>query len=90
MERPPDVGMHNIWWAEFDKLVTYMKRLSWLLTDSVNQSRWAVLSSDDRLEWKQTAHFYQAQVEFNYLPLSAIGLCQLDNGMLLKSGRTCS
>lgn len=83
MERPPDVGMHNIWWAEFGKLITYMKRLSWLLTDSVNQSRWAVLSSDDRLEWKQTAHFYQAQVEFNYLPLSAIELCQLDNGMLL-------
>lgn len=67
MERPPDVGPGNVWWPWYDKIALYMRRLSWLNTDSVNQARVAVLCEADEMPWEACIPLYENQIEFNYL-----------------------
>ncbi|UOQ47037.1 hypothetical protein MUN88_13190 [Gracilibacillus caseinilyticus] len=66
-ERPPDVGLNNVWWPYYSYFSTYIKRISWLMTDSVNQAGIAILALDHYLPWKVAAAFYQNQIEFNYV-----------------------
>lgn len=66
-ERPPDVGPNNIWWPYYRIISDYMKRMSWLMTDSVNQAKIAVLCEPDCLPWQITRPLYEHQFEFNYL-----------------------
>ncbi|WP_077619385.1 glycosyl hydrolase [Bacillus sinesaloumensis] len=66
-ERPPDVGPNNLWWPHYKQFAQYMKRLSWLMTDSTNQTGVAVLSTEDHLPWKIAKPLFENQVEFNYL-----------------------
>ncbi len=83
-DRPPDVGLHNIWWPYFQTVVSYIKRMSWLMTDSVNQARVAVVSEADRLPWEVVKPLYQNQVEFNYLEASLLDAadCRVHGGLL--------
>ena len=67
-ERPPDVGPHNIWWAHYRKISDYIKRISYIMTDSVNEAQVAVLCENRNLRIERVREFYQSQVEFNYLP----------------------
>ena len=71
-ERPPDVGPNNIWWRHFDKISTYIKRISYIMTDSYNTARVAVLCSNRNLHPDEVAPFYKNQVEFNYVPYNFI------------------
>ncbi|MBM7573468.1 glycosyl hydrolase [Aquibacillus albus] len=71
-ERPPDVGPNNLWWPYYKQFSQYMKRLSWLMTDSNNQTSVAVLCEEDHLPWKIVKPFYENQVEFNYLEQSLL------------------
>jgi hypothetical protein len=66
-ERPPDVGPNNLWWPYYKQFAQYMKRLSWLMTDSTNQTGVAVLCGEDYLPWKIAKPLFESQVEFNYL-----------------------
>ncbi|WP_018933048.1 glycosylhydrolase-like jelly roll fold domain-containing protein [Gracilibacillus lacisalsi] len=66
-ERPPDVGPNNVWWPYYQYFSTYMKRLSWLLADSVNQAEVAILTKDDHLPWQAAKELFQNQIEFNYV-----------------------
>lgn len=66
-ERPPDVGPNNVWWSYYKQFAQYMKRLSWLMTDSTNQTGVAVLCDEDYLPWKIAKPLFENQVEFNYL-----------------------
>src|SRR5690606_25866479 len=76
-ERPPDVGRNNIWWPYYNQFSTYIKRLSWLMTDSVNQAQVAVLCEESFLPWKITKPLYEHQIEFNYLEESLLQKCQV-------------
>ena len=67
-ERPPDVGPNNIWWEHYRTVSDYIKRISFLMTDSVNEARVCVLCENRSLRMKEVREFYQNQVEFNYLP----------------------
>jgi len=66
-ERPPDVGPNNIWWSEYSQFARYIKRMSWLMTDSVNHAEVAVLAQSAFLPWKIVKPLYERQIEFNYL-----------------------
>ncbi|GAB2567498.1 glycosylhydrolase-like jelly roll fold domain-containing protein [Gracilibacillus alcaliphilus] len=66
-ERPPDVGPHNLWWPYYNQFSQYMKRLSWLMTDAVNDTGIAVLCEENYLPWRIVKPLYQHQIEFNYL-----------------------
>lgn len=66
-ERPPDVGLNNLWWDDYGKFALYSNRLSYLLTDSVNQTDIAVLCEKAFLPFDEVKLFYENQIEFNYL-----------------------
>ena len=66
-ERPPDVGPNNVWWSNYKVTSNYIKRLCWLMTDSYNAAKVAVLCGENGLDWQETAALYRNQVEFNYL-----------------------
>lgn len=81
-ERPPDVGPNNAWWPEYRQIAAYMRRLSWLMTDSVNQARVAVLCEGDRMPVESVAPLYESQIEFNYLEIDLLRDCRVEDGAL--------
>lgn len=82
-ERPPDVGPNNIWWKYFGTISTYIRRISYLMTDSRNTARVCVLCENRNMPVEQVAQFYENQVEFNYVPYSAV------SDSLIKDGKLC-
>lgn len=81
-ERPPDVGPNNIWWKHYKLFSDYMKRLSFLMTDSVNGAKIAVLCDNNRVPCEEVSAFYEHQIEFNYLPVAMLSACRAENGQL--------
>lgn len=80
-ERPPDVGPNNHWWPYYKIFAQYMKRLSWLMTDSTNVTQIAVLCEEDFLPWKIVKPLYENQIEFNYLEESLfLSNCTIESG----------
>lgn len=82
-ERPPDAGPNNIWWKHYRRFSDYFKRLSWLMTDSVNGAKAAVLCDNNRVPYEETACLYESQTEFNYLPAAVL------EKAVVKDGRLC-
>ncbi|WP_159888344.1 glycosylhydrolase-like jelly roll fold domain-containing protein [Paenibacillus puerhi] len=66
-ERPPDVGPNNIWWPHYKTIAQYIKRMSWLMTDSRNMTSIAVVCGEDWMPWRIAKPLYENQLEFNYL-----------------------
>ncbi len=81
-ERPPDVGPNNSWWPHYKVFATYIKRLSWLMTDSINQAKVAVLCGEEGLSWEIAKPLFQNQIEFNYLQAGNF----LSDACVLKNG----
>ena len=81
-ERPPDVGPNNIWWPHYRRISDYIKRLSFLMTDSVNGARVAVLVDNNRVPYREIACLYENQIEFNYLPVALLPECEVREGRL--------
>lgn len=69
-ERPPDVGPHNIWWPYYRQFADYMKRISYIMTDSHNVAEIGVLCESRKMPDNELIPFYENQIEFNYLPKS--------------------
>jgi len=82
-ERPPDVGPNNIWWSEYAQFARYIKRMSWLMTDSRNGAEVAVLAGADDLPWRIARPLYENQIEFNYLEEALL----LDGSVALREGK---
>lgn len=85
-ERPPDVGPNNIWWRYYRRFSDYMKRLSYLMTDSVNGAEIAILCDNNRVPYKEIACLYENQVMFNYLPAALIEEAEVREGRLCIGG----
>ncbi|WP_199613922.1 glycosylhydrolase-like jelly roll fold domain-containing protein [Paenibacillus alkalitolerans] len=84
-ERAPDVGPNNIWWPEFARFSRYIKRMSWVMTDSANTTNVAVLCQADRLSWRVAKPMFERQLEFNYLEESLLqdaNVCKLEGGAI--------
>ena len=81
-ERPPDVGPNNIWWPHYRRFSDYMKRLSYLSTDSVNSARVAVLCHNNQVPYEELAVLFENQIEFNYLPIALLPECRVEDGKL--------
>lgn len=79
-ERPPDVGPNNIWWPYYRKFSDYIKRLSYLMTDSVNDVAVAVLCDDNRIPCAEVAALYENQIEFHYLSDMLLPKCAVGEG----------
>lgn len=85
-ERPPDVGPNNIWWPHYKRFSDYMKRLSYLMTDSVNGARFAVLCDNNNAPYREIAGLYENQIEFNYLPAAILEQAIVENGKICIQG----
>ncbi|MGN0169070.1 MAG: hypothetical protein ACI4AB_13620 [Acetatifactor sp.] len=85
-ERPPDVGPNNIWWKHYRKVSDYIKRLSFLMTDSVNGARMAVLCDNNKVPYTEIACLYENQIEFNYLPAALLEKAEVRDGQVWIQG----
>ena len=83
-ERPPDVGPNNIWWPHYRRFSDYMKRLSFLMTDSINGAKVAVLCHNNQVPYKELAVLFEKQVEFNYLPIALLAECKMKDERLYR------
>lgn len=81
-ERPPDVGPNNIWWEHYRLFSDYIKRISYLMTDSKNCADTAILCGSGDMKPKIAKGFYENQIEFNYLPYSLLDGADVRNGRL--------
>lgn len=81
-ERPPDVGPNNLWWPYYGSFALYAKRMSYMLTDAVNQAKVAVLCGAWELPHKSVKALYQRQVEFNYLDDENFMRSTIENGTI--------
>lgn len=85
-ERPPDVGPNNIWWAHYRRFSDYMKRLSYLMTDSVNWAKVAVLCDNNNVPYTEIASLYENQIAFNYLPAGLLEQCEIKDDKICIRG----
>lgn len=81
-ERPPDVGPNNIWWKHYRRFSDYMKRLSYLMTDSVACAKVAVLCDNNRVPYQEIAALYENQIAFHYLPIAFLEEARVQDGKL--------
>lgn len=81
-ERPPDVGPMNIWWPHYRRFSDYIKRISWLMTDSKDCAAVAVLCDNNNVPAGETAELYENQIGFHYLPVSMMKEGREENGKL--------
>lgn len=88
-ERPPDVGPNNIWWRHYRRFSDYFKRLAWLMTDSVNGAKAAVLCDNNKVPYEEVACLYENQIEFNYLPAAVLEQAMSEQKALVKGGKLC-
>ncbi|MCM1251544.1 MAG: hypothetical protein NC321_01885 [Clostridium sp.] len=81
-ERPPDVGPNNIWWRHYRMFSDYMKRISYLMTDSLSHADIAVLCDNNHVPAKEIAGLYTHQIAFHYLPVALLADCKMSGGRL--------
>lgn len=67
-ERPPDVGMSNLWWDDYKYFSDYIKRVSFLNSEIKSASETAIVCNDGDVPVELAEAFYKHQVEFTYLP----------------------
>jgi len=68
-ERPPDVGPYSPWWNEYKPFADYVRRMSWLNTDSEHVCSIAILCASSDLPWEAAKICFRHQRDFNYLEL---------------------
>lgn len=81
-ERPPDVGPGNIWWPHYRRFSDYIKRISWLMTDSKDHSAVAVLCDNNHVPSEEIEKLYENQIGFHYLPVSLLEGGREEDGRL--------
>jgi len=83
-ERPPDIGPNNLYWPHYMIISEYIKRMSWLMTGSINVTEIAVLCGHDYLPWKVVKPLFENQIEFNYLEdnLLISNECTIEEGKI--------
>lgn len=81
-ERPPDVGPNNIWWSHYRKFSDYIKRMSYLMTDSFNEAKVAVLCDNNQVPYKELDVLFKHQIAFHYLPVGLLKNSHVQGGKL--------
>ena len=76
-ERPPEVGMHSVFWNQYHQVTDYIKRMCGLLTDAVNQTSIAILCQPEDLSWELARPLWENQMEFNYLEEELLEQCEV-------------
>jgi len=80
-ERPPDLGLHNLWWKHYHIFANYTKRISWLLTDSKQVCNIAIMAHHNHLPWEPAKALFQNQYDFNYIEDELLTDSSVNNGI---------
>ncbi len=81
-ERPPDLGMNNLWWKHYKIFADYTRRICWLLTDSRQICEIAILGKHNHLPYESAKVLYQNQYDFNYLEDRLLSEAIIENGRI--------
>lgn len=85
-ERPPEVGLNNPFWPQYKKLSNYIKRMSELNTDAVNDAKIAILCTHNELSDTVARPLFEHQIEFNYLEEELLEQCYASSeGLHIKN-----
>lgn len=87
-ERPPDVGPNNIWWEHYGKISDYIKRISYIMSDSTNEARTVVMCENRNMRIDRVRELYENQVEFNYLPYADFDVDMVKGNSLVVGNNT--
>ncbi len=82
-ESEPDIGLHNLWWPYFARLGDYLRRLCWLLAESKQVCRVAILTDPNAAAWAAAKVLFQHQIDFLYVDAAALAGAQLDSGCVV-------
>lgn len=81
-ERPPGLGIHNVWWKKFHLLAEYVRRVCWIITDGEVVCETAIVGDGLHLPWQAAGAMFRSQIDFNYLDDQALAEAKVDNGRL--------
>lgn len=81
-ERPPDVGPRNIWWKHYKYFSDYMKRVSYVMTDSKSMAEIIVPCTSGKMPYSPLKAFYEGQVEFHYGDYAMVANADVKDGAL--------
>ncbi|MEM7531452.1 MAG: glycosyl hydrolase [Chloroflexota bacterium] len=81
-ESEPDVGIHNVWWNDFQHLGDYTRRLCWLLTDGELICDVAILTDGNNAAWTAARQLMEHQIEFVYIDDIALAQATIEDGKL--------
>jgi hypothetical protein len=84
-ESEPDIGLHNPWWPHFPDLLRYVRRLSWLLSESEHVCAVAILGPGYDLPWHAAKTLYQHQIDYLYIDDESLSQAVI-SGRLLQIG----
>ncbi len=82
-ERPPDLGMHNLWWKHYHIFANYTKRICYLLTDSNSVTDIAILGRHNYLPWEPAKVLFQNQYDFDYISDEDLISSTIQNGKII-------
>lgn len=65
-ESEPDLGLHNAWWPHLPHVLTYLRRMTLVLTSAAEDCDVAVIVTADRAKTDAVADLYRAGIPFAY------------------------
>jgi hypothetical protein len=80
-ESEPDLGLHNVWWPHFHAFSDYMRRLTWMLSESEHHCQIAIYTPS-LTTWQAAAQLYQHQLDFNYIDQQALEKAEVSSAGL--------
>ncbi len=81
-ERPPDVGLNNLWKDHYGAFSAYTDRLSWLMREGRPVADVAILSAAKQVPWRAARSLFENQIDFYYLDESVMAQAVVRRGRL--------
>ncbi|MGQ9609566.1 MAG: glycosyl hydrolase [bacterium] len=82
-ERPPDLGLHNLWWKHYNIFANYTKRICYMLTDSDFLTDIAILGRHNHLPWEPAKVLFQNQYDFDYITNDDLNSSIIHDGRIM-------
>lgn len=88
-DRPPDLGIKGKHWHKLEPLLPYIRRMSYLLSDTKSVARVAVLCGIHRLDSHIQKLLHEHQIDFTFLETALLeeGRAHAENGLLTICGQ---
>ncbi|MEM7127196.1 MAG: glycosylhydrolase-like jelly roll fold domain-containing protein [Chloroflexota bacterium] len=82
-ESEPDIGIHNVWWPDFQHLGDYARRICWLLSDGELICDVAILTDGNAAAWSAAKLLTERQIDFVYIDEIALAQAYIEGESLI-------